>query len=115
MADLSDSDGEVIEELTPTEYLRRRSAGELWQLLDVREPWEIGMARLDGTIDIPLRELPSRIAELDPALPVAVICHVGGRSARAATFLAGQGYRAANIAGGIDAWSTEVDAAVPRY
>lgn len=105
----------MIEDLTPTEFVRRQAAGELWQLLDVREPWEIGIAGLEETIDIPLAELPSRLAELDPARPVAVICHSGGRSARAARFLAEHGYTAANIAGGIDAWSTDVDASVPRY
>lgn len=105
----------MIEDLTPAEFLRRRAAGELWQLLDVREPWEIGIAGLEGTIDIPLAELPSRLSELDAATPVAVICHSGGRSARAAGFLAEHGYTAANIAGGIDAWSTDVDPSVPRY
>lgn len=105
----------MIEDLTPAEFVRRQAAGELWQLLDVREPWEIGIAGLEETIDIPLAELPSRLAELDPARPVAVICHSGGRSARAARFLAEHGYTAANIAGGIDAWSTDVDPAVPRY
>ncbi len=105
----------MIEHLTPAEFLRRRASGELWQLLDVREPWEIGIARLEGTIDIPLGELPSRLEELDSSQPVAVICHVGGRSARAAGFLAQRGYVAANIAGGIEAWSTDVDPSVPRY
>ena len=105
----------MIEDLTPAEFLRRKAAGELWQLLDVREPWEIGIAGLEGTIDIPLAELPSRLAQLDTAKPVAVICHSGGRSARAARFLAERGYRAANIAGGIDAWSIHVDPSVPRY
>lgn len=105
----------MIEDLTPAEFVRRQAAGELWQLLDVREPWEIGIAGLEETIDIPLAELPSRLAELDPARPVAVICHSGGRSARAARFLAEHGYTAANIAGGIDAWSTDVDPSVPRY
>lgn len=106
----------MIEELAPAEFLRRKASGELWQLLDVREPWEIAAAALDGTIDIPLGELPARHTELDPARPVAVICHKGGRSARAASFLAAQGYPAvANVAGGIEAWSRDVDPSVPRY
>lgn len=106
----------MIDELAPAEFLRRKGSGELWQLLDVREPWEIAIASLDNTINIPMRDLPLRHTELDPAKPVAVICHTGGRSARAAGFLAAQGYPAvANIAGGIDAWSRDVDASVPRY
>ncbi|HEX2138636.1 MAG TPA: rhodanese-like domain-containing protein [Woeseiaceae bacterium] len=106
----------MIDELSPGEFQRRRRSGELWQLLDVREPWEIAIASLDNTINIPLRDLPSRHTELDPATPVAVICHGGVRSAHAAGFLAAQGYPAvANIVGGIDAWSRDVDASVPRY
>jgi rhodanese-related sulfurtransferase len=106
----------VIEDLAPAEFLRRKASGELWQLLDVREPWEIATAALDGTINIPLGELPARHTELDSAKPVAVICHTGGRSARAAGFLASRGFPAvANIAGGIEAWSRDVDPSVPRY
>lgn len=103
-------------DLTPSEYLARLSAGEAWQLLDVREPWEIGTARLENTINIPLRDVPMRHTELNAERPVAVICHTGGRSARAADFLAAQGFSTvANIAGGIDAWSRDVDPSVPRY
>lgn len=106
----------MIEELAPAEFLRRRASGELWQLLDVRERWEIATAALEGTVDIPLGELTARYSELDPARPVAVICHTGGRSARAAGFLASRGFPAvANIAGGIEAWSRDVDPTVPRY
>ena len=106
----------MIEELTPAEYLRRLESGELWQLVDVREPWEIETARLDKTINIPMRDVPSRHTELDPARPVAVICHTGGRSARVAGYLAAVGFpRVANIAGGIEAWSRDVDPSIPRY
>lgn len=103
-------------DLTPSEYLARLHAGEPWQLLDVREPWEIETARLENTINIPMRDVPMRHNELDSARPVAVICHAGGRSARVAGFLAAQGFATvANIAGGIDAWSRDVDPTVPRY
>ena len=89
-------------------------------VLDVREPEELGMAsvRPDGfdLLVIPMNEVPGRLAELDPARPVAVLCHRGGRSQRVAQYLAGNGFGAvANIAGGIDAWSLECDPAVPRY
>lgn len=106
----------MFEALTPAEYLRRSSSGELWQLLDVREPWEVEIARLDKTINIPMGDIPSRHTELDAARPVAVICHSGGRSARVAGFLALQGYsQVANIEGGIDAWSRDMDSTIPRY
>ncbi len=102
--------------MTPTELERLRAAGELWQLLDVREPWEVDLARVDGTRNIPMGELPARLAELDREQPIAVLCHSGGRSARVAALLAQQGFvRIANVTGGIDAWSVEVDSSIPRY
>lgn len=89
-------------------------------VLDVREPWETQTAsvKADGfdLVVAPMMSVPQRIAELDPATPVAVLCHHGNRSQRVALFLEQQGFEhLANIAGGIDAWSAELDAAVPRY
>ena len=106
----------MIEQLTPAEYVARAAAGELWQLVDVREAWEVETASVRDAIHIPLRELPSRAGELDASQPVAFLCHSGGRSARAAEFCAAQGFaRVANIAGGIDAWASTVDPDLPRY
>lgn len=89
-------------------------------VLDVREPWEVQTAsvRPDGfsLVAIPMNDIPARIGELDPATPVACLCHHGARSMRVASFLAQNGFgQVANISGGIDAWSTSLDAAVPRY
>jgi adenylyltransferase/sulfurtransferase len=85
-------------------------------VLDVRNPPEVEICRLDGARLIPLRELPGRLGELDPADTLVVHCHHGPRSARAVAFLRGQGFeRAYNLAGGIDAWSAEIDPTVPRY
>jgi rhodanese-related sulfurtransferase len=89
-------------------------------VLDVREPWELQKARIqaDGfeLLCIPMNEVPARLAELDPDRPLAVLCHHGARSQRVAMFLQGNGFEhLANIAGGIDAWSAEVDPTVPRY
>jgi len=65
---------------------------------------------------IPMNEIPARIADLDPTQPIACLCHHGARSQRVATFLASNGFEhVANIAGGIDAWSREVDTGVPQY
>lgn len=106
----------MIEDMSPLEFVKRRDAGELWQLLDVREAWEIEIARIDGTIDIPMNEITARHKELDSSRPVAVLCHSGGRSARVARYLAGRGYgRVANIVGGIELWSQTVDGSIPRY
>ena len=89
-------------------------------LLDVREPWELAVAaiRIDGvrSVHIPMGELATRLIELDPSQPVVCICHHGMRSAQVVAFLERQGFEAAyNLAGGIDAWSAQVDASVPRY
>lgn len=106
----------MYEDFSPAEFRAQSDAGQNWQLLDVRENWEIEIASIHGSIRIPMAEIPSRHRELDADVPVAVLCHSGVRSARAAGFLAGQGFcRVANIAGGIDAWAVEVDGSLPRY
>jgi rhodanese-related sulfurtransferase len=111
----------MFEDIAPAELVSRCRTGELWQLLDVREPWEVEVARVEQTVhmpvtNIPLAEIPARCSELQPSFPVAVLCHSGARSARAAAFLVQQGFtRVSNVKGGIDAWSCEVDPAIPRY
>lgn len=106
----------MLENLSPAEFLAQQDAQGSWQLLDVREPWEIEIVSIPGSINIPLQEVPLRHAELDANKPLAVLCHSGGRSARAADFLAGQGFnRVVNIAGGVDAWARDVDNSLPRY
>ena len=89
-------------------------------LLDVREPWECALAPLavDGapTLCIPMAEVPARLAELDASRPLVCVCHHGVRSQAVAAFLRRAGFEAVhNLAGGVDAWSREVDPAVPRY
>jgi rhodanese-related sulfurtransferase len=97
------------------------SATALPLLLDVREPWEVELAslRADGlvTINLPLSGIVQRIGELDPARPTVCLCHHGVRSAQVAAFLEQRhGFASVtNFTGGIDAWSVEVDASVPRY
>ena len=85
------------------------------QIVDVRERWEYDLARLPGALLIPMGELPDRVGELDPARPVAVYCHHGGRSMQALRFLRGRGFpHIAHLAGGIEAYS-QLDPTVPRY
>jgi rhodanese-related sulfurtransferase len=85
-------------------------------LLDVREPWEYDKARLENSKLLPLRDIPARFGEVDAKAEVVVICHHGGRSMQAAMFLEKQGYACVhNLAGGVDAWSRQVDPAVPVY
>ena len=85
-------------------------------LLDVREPWEWETARIEGSRHIPMREVPARFGELDPAREVVAICHHGGRSQQVAMFLEKNGFsKVHNLQGGVDAWSRNVDPAVPLY
>lgn len=93
-----------------------RQAGSAHVLLDVREEWELALARLEPCLHIPLGEVAARAAEVPGGLPVYVICHGGVRSARAAALLAGAGIGPVfNVRGGIHAWSVEVDPSVPVY
>lgn len=89
-------------------------------VLDVREPRELQVASIkpDGfeLVHIPMGVIPPRLNELDPERPVACLCHHGARSMRVAAFLEYQGFKhIANISGGINAWSAQVDPSIPRY
>lgn len=84
--------------------------------LDVREPWEYDLARIEGAKLIPPGELQQRVNELDPATEIIVYCHHGVRSFQATLFLRQMGFaKAKNLAGGIDGWSLRADPSVPRY
>jgi molybdopterin/thiamine biosynthesis adenylyltransferase/rhodanese-related sulfurtransferase/molybdopterin converting factor small subunit len=108
--------GEDDFEVEVTEVKRWFDEGRDFTLIDVRSPQEHAICRIDGAVLIPLQELPGEIDRLDPAARYVVHCHHGGRSARAVELLRENGFAAArNLAGGIDAWSREVDARVPRY
>lgn len=85
-------------------------------VVDVRTAEEVQIAALAGAINIPMNELPARISELDPAAPIAVLCHHGMRSEMASRFLERNGFTdVAHLEGGIDAWSVVIDSSVPRY
>ncbi len=104
-----------IPQLSAKELKLRIDAGEQVYILDVREPWEYATAQIGGKL-IPMNEIPQRLAEIDREREVIVHCHHGIRSQRVAEFLQQSGFpRVVNLAGGIDAWSREVDPAVPKY
>ncbi len=89
---------------------------EHFALLDVREKWEWDIAHIPGSIHIPLKDIAARIGELDQNCAIAVVCHHGGRSAKAAAFLLQHEFsNVYNVSGGIDAWSREIDPSVPLY
>jgi rhodanese-related sulfurtransferase len=86
-------------------------------LLDVREPWEFEAARIDGSLLMPMGDIPGRAhQELDPEAHIVAVCHHGVRSMSVTAWLRNQGFdHAQSLRGGIDAWSAEIDPAVPRY
>lgn len=88
-------------------------------LLDVREPWEQALCRIDGSVALPLRELPQQAGALgaeQPDRPIVCICHHGVRSAQAAVLLARQGLAAVySLDGGIDAWARQIDRTMATY
>ncbi len=107
--------GEGAEISAPELQLERRRKPDL-VLVDVREPAEAEIARIDGARHIPLRQLPGRLSELPGHGEIVTLCHHGQRSLKAREILKGAGFaNVRSLAGGIDAWSREVDAEVPRY
>jgi rhodanese-related sulfurtransferase len=106
-------------EIAPREVRQRMDAGEPIRLIDVREPAEFALARIQGAEPIPMGTVPSRLQHLDAAADEAtliVFSHHGVRSLNVANWLREQGVTACqSMAGGIHRWSEEVDPAVPRY
>jgi rhodanese-related sulfurtransferase len=85
-------------------------------LLDVRESWEREAARLPDTLDIPMMEIPQRLAELPRDRDIVVMCHGGVRSLKVAYFLAQNGFtQVTNLTGGIHAWACDVDPSIGTY
>jgi len=106
----------VVKDINPREFMERRAAGAAMTLLDVREDWEIEKAPAPTEfVHIPMGELSARLAELDPHQDTVVLCRSGRRSLDVATFLRQQGYDASNLAGGILAWSRDLDPSIPPY
>jgi adenylyltransferase/sulfurtransferase len=108
----------VVEEITPRELksLLDHGNGNAPFVLDVRNPEEYEISRIQGTTLIPLPELPERLNELDRTRPMVVHCKSGARSARAVALLKDAGFTdVKNLAGGILAWADEVDPSLVKY
>lgn len=105
-----------VRSISPAGLRDWRASGQAFVLLDVREAPERARASLPGTLDVPMRDVPARMAELPKGEPIVVLCHYGERSAHVASFLAANGFDDVyNLAGGIDAYAEEIDPAVARY
>jgi rhodanese-related sulfurtransferase len=87
------------------------------RFIDVREPWEFATAQIAGSVPMPMGDVPARAhQELDPDERLVILCHHGVRSMNTTVWLRNQGFeQAQSLRGGIEAWSSEVDPAVPRY
>ena len=106
---------DAVPEISVGELNSRLLTPEPPLVLDVREPWELQIARLAGTLDIPMGEVPARLAELPKDRDIIVMCRSGGRSSKVADYLHRMGYRAANLTGGILAWARDVDPTLESY
>jgi|ERR1043166_6915646 adenylyltransferase/sulfurtransferase len=106
-----------MQQITATELKAKMDAGEDVQLIDVRQPDEHAFARIEGATLIPMSEIMSRMNELDQTRDTVVYCRSGVRSARVIETLQQSGYagKLNNLAGGILAWSDEVDPSIPKY
>lgn len=107
---------ETVPGISVQELKRKMNDGETFELIDVREPFEYEIARIDGAKLIPLGEIAERTDELQREQLIVVHCHSGRRSAQAVRLLQQRGLRYVyNLEGGIDAWSDQIDSSVPRY
>lgn len=106
-------------EVTPAEVKRRLDAGERLFLIDVRQPEEFQLTRIEGAELLPMNSIPAAVGNLEAKSDegtLIVFCHHGMRSLNVANWLRGQGISACqSMSGGIDQWSTDVDPSVPRY
>src|SRR4051794_6975859 len=106
-------------EITPAEVKRKMEQGERLHLIDVRQPDEYQIARIEGGELVPMNTVPSAVQELEAKAddaPLIVYCHHGVRSLNVVNWLRGQGITdCRSMAGGIDRWSLEIDPHVPRY
>ncbi len=106
----------TYETITPLELAVRRARGERVRVIDVREPEEFVLARVEDTELLPLSRFQEWAEALSPDEEIIFMCHHGMRSAQVCTYLARRGFtKLHNLAGGIERWSTDVDRGVPRY
>jgi rhodanese-related sulfurtransferase len=103
-------------EITPSETKELLAREKEVLFLDVREQWEYDTSHIEGSVLIPMREIPGNLQRIENSDQIVVFCHHGMRSLDVAAWLRTQGVEGArSMAGGIDRWSSEIDPKVPRY
>ena len=102
--------------ISPKEFAEKLKTGEKLRFIDVREPQEFAIARVEKAELLPLSRFNEWIDTLKPEEEIVVMCHHGIRSANVCMFLVRNGFeKVFNLEGGIDFWSTQVDENIPRY
>ena len=103
-------------EISVEELKKQLDKGKKLLLIDVREPWEFEVCRIEGAKLFPMRTIPTKVKELSAEETVICYCHHGHRSLNVVAWLRAQGLeRAKSLAGGIEQWSLAIDPRVPRY
>ena len=107
---------EGAREISVQELDAMRKEGKPHMLLDIREPQEVEICAIDGSVHIPMNTLPANLARVPKDQPVVVMCHMGGRSWQVTQWLRAQGYEnAVNLDGGISAWAADIDPKMATY
>ncbi len=115
-AEAAPTAGDNLLEIDAIALKARMDRGEVPVLLDVRNPEEIAICRIEGSTLIPLPELAGRLGELNPSVPIVVHCKSGARSAKAIALLHEAGFtRLTNLSGGILGWARDIDPSMPTY
>lgn len=105
----------MIKEISVSDLNAALNSSDDPVLLDVREPWEFAMCRIQGSVNVPMQSIPMESNNLDKSKHYIAICHHGSRSLQVTQYLAAQGFDISNLAGGVDAWASDIDPAMPRY
>lgn len=102
--------------ITPEMLKQRLDRGDKLELIDVRDPWEFETCRIEGSRNIPMMEIESRLETIDQSVDTVMICHHGMRSLQVASFLERLGYlNMINLDGGIHRWAETVDTDMTQY
>ncbi len=103
-------------EISVHDLKRRLDEGAAGTVVDVREPWETDICKIEGAALMPLSAFAEHVKSLSPGNPILIYCHHGGRSLQAAMWLRRNGFaEAASVRGGIEAWALAIDPETPRY
>ena len=102
--------------ILPEELKKRLDAGEKPILLDVREPWEFSICKIEGSVNISMSEPEKLISELNANDEIIAICHHGMRSFQVCNYLENNGFnKVLNLDGGIDSWAKTIDTDMAQY